>query len=67
MLRAERIDAAHHLLDVLHPHGDVPPIQNAGDRLADGGADKARERCFPVAEDRDGAAGLPPLLPKRLA
>ena len=53
------MDPAHRLLGVLHPHGDVPPIQNAGDRLADRGADKTRKRCFTVAEDRDGATGLP--------
>jgi hypothetical protein len=55
------------LLDVLHSHGDVPPVQNAGGGLADRGADQAGERGFTIAEDRDGAAGLPSLIAKRLA
>ena len=63
----EGIDAPHGLLNVLHPHGDVPPIQNASDRLADRSADKTWKRRFTVAEDRDGATGLPSLFAKRLA
>ena len=65
--RVEGIDAPHCLLDVLHSHGDVPPIQNAGDGLADRGADKTGKRRFTIAEDRDGATGLPSLITKRLA
>jgi hypothetical protein len=36
MLRAERIDPAQRLLDVLNPHGNMPPVENAGHRLASG-------------------------------
>jgi len=65
--RVEGIDAPNRLLDVLHSHGDMPPIQNAGDRLPSHGADKAGKGGFTVAEDRDRAAGSPSLLAKRLA
>lgn len=36
MLGTERINPAQRLLDVLNPHGNMPPVKNAGDRLASG-------------------------------
>jgi hypothetical protein len=65
--RVEGIDAPECLLDVLHAHGDVPPIQNAGDGLTDRGADKTGKCCFTIAKDRDGATWLPSLITKGLA
>jgi hypothetical protein len=61
------MDPAQRLLDMLDPHRDVPPVQNAGDGLADRGADQTWKRWFPVAKDRHGSAGPPSLFPKRLA
>ena len=66
-LRLQCVDLAHRLLDLLHPRGDVPPIQNAGNRLADRGADQARQGCLAIAGDRDGTTGLPSLISKSLA
>ena len=43
------------------------PVQNAGDVLADRGADQTRKRRFAIAKDRHGSAGSPSLFPKRLA
>ncbi len=40
--RFEGINPAQRLLDVLNPHGDMPPIQNTADRLANGSADQTR-------------------------
>jgi hypothetical protein len=34
VVRSECTDSPRRLLDVLDPRGDVPPIQNTGDRLA---------------------------------
>ena len=65
--RVEGINASHGLPDVLHAHGDVPPIQNAGGGLADRGANEARKRGFTIAKDRDGATRLPSLITKGLA
>jgi hypothetical protein len=65
--RVKGIDAPEGLLDVLHAHGDVPPIQNAVGGLADRGADKTRKCCFTIAKDRDGATRLPSLITKGLA
>ena len=64
---AGRPTPQHGLLDVLHAHRDVPPIQNTGDGLPNCGANEAGERGFTVAEDRDAATGLPSLFVKRLA
>jgi hypothetical protein len=58
--RVEGIDAPECVLDVLDPHRDVPPIQNAGDGLTDRGADKTGKRGFTIAEDRDGATRCHP-------
>ena len=53
VLRVKGIDASECLLDVLHAHGDVPPVQNALGGLADRGADKTGKCCFTIAKDRD--------------
>lgn len=42
--RFKAIDSAQRLLDVLNPHGDLPPIQNAGDRFGECGAGQTRDR-----------------------
>ena len=44
------------------PASSVPPIQNAGDGLTNRGADKTGKGRLTIAEDRDGAPRLPPLL-----
>jgi hypothetical protein len=67
MLRAERIDPAQRLLDVLNPHGNMPPVKNAGHRLASGRTDQATQCCFAVADNRHGLATLPSLFAERLA
>jgi hypothetical protein len=63
----ESIVPAQRLLDMLNPHRDVPPVQNAGDGLADRGADQTRKRRFAIAKERHGSAGPPSLFPKRFA
>jgi hypothetical protein len=63
----EGIDPAQRLLDMLNPHRDVPPVQNADDGLADRGADQTRKRRFAIAKDRHGSAGPPSFFAKRLA
>jgi len=65
--RVEGMDATDGLLNVLHAHGDVPPIPNSGDGHAHGGANQAGKRGFTVANGRDGAGGRPSLITKGLA
>jgi hypothetical protein len=67
MLRLGGVNATQRLLDMLNPHRDVPPIQNASDRFVDRSADQTRERRFAVAEGGDGSARPPALLPQNFA
>jgi hypothetical protein len=67
MFGAERINPAQRLLDVLNPHGNMPPIKNAAHRFASGRTDQARQCCFAVADDCNGVAALPSLFLECLA
>src|ERR1700678_1113426 len=65
MLRFGGIDTAQRLLDVLNPHRDMPPVQNAGDGFVDRGADQTGQRGFAVAQDGHGSARAPSLFSQR--
>ena len=67
MLRFGGIDAAQRLLNVLNPHRDMPPVQDAGDGFVNGGADQTWQRRFAVAQDGHALARPPSLFPQRFA
>ena len=65
MDRLERTHASQRLLDMTHPHGDVPPVQNVMDVASSCPANQFRQRRLAVADHRDRPLAGPALLRQR--
>ena len=59
--RPQGEDAGQRLLDVAHPHRNVPPVEDVVHWLARGGAHEVEQRRLAIADDGHRATWLPAL------